>query len=73
MPDDDTLSEIIRMATFAADHAALNGQHRTNAQMVGAAVEAAIRAAVDNGLLLVADDADAKLAAGFTVHMGADR
>lgn len=71
MPD-STLDQIIHMATFAADNAALGGQHRTNAEMVHAAVRAAITAAVDNGVLVVAEDADAKLAAGFTVQFAAE-
>ena len=62
---DDTLTEIIRMATFAADTEMLDRRHRTTAEMVGAVVDRAIRAAVDNKVLLVASDADQRLADGF--------
>ncbi len=67
---DDVLDQIIRMSTFSADLAVLNGQYTTMADAVRRAVNAAIRAAVAHDVLRVADDAEARFAAGFTWSPG---
>ena len=63
-----TLDEIIHMATLTADlnviRAVEKGQIHTRADEARVAVNAAIRSAIDNGLLAVTSDAAERLATG---------
>lgn len=68
----DTLADIIRLATATGDMAAINNTHGTKADMVHAAVDAAIRAAVINGLIIVAPDAEERLVDGWGYRVWPD-
>lgn len=47
------LDQVIRAVIFAADEAALEGDHRTSADLVRDAVRAAFECAIGNGLVQI--------------------
>lgn len=71
MAPEEIEQEIIRVATFAADDAVmacLRDELPTGAKLTAVAVEAAIRAALRNGVLVIPDHAEERLAGGFSLE-----